>query len=372
VVLEPVLRIGELEGRDEYVFGDIGGMALTPGGEVYVLDSQVPAVRVYDGAGRHVRSFGSRGGGPGELGRPTGLAMLPDGRVLVSDPGNGRVNVFSADGEPLDSWRMSGGFFSSNQVHAAADGAVYVLTMLSEPMSEVLRTGLVRTGPEGTPMDTIHPPQWDFEPPVLTAQYESGDSRAIARASVPFAPQSTWTYSPLGYLVGGVSTRYAVEVFQPGDRILRIERAVEPVAVTAGERAHREFLTVRSMRSTDPSWRWSGPAIPATKAPFSSIRVDADGRIWVRIAAPGEVVPADERTEPRPGEAPGPEPWREPTVYDVFTDDGRLLGTLAMPPRFSWYGSSGDRVWGITRDELDVQHVTVLRLTTSAGEVATR
>lgn len=370
--LEPVLRIGELEGSDEYVFGNIGGVAMTPDGDLYVLDAQVPAVRVYDGAGRHARSFGSRGGGPGELARPTGLALLPDGRVLVSDPANGRANVYSGDGEPVDSWRISGGFMTSNQVQTTVSGEAYVLGMVSEPMVMPIRSGLLRVGPEGTPADTIHAPSWDFEPPVLLADFTSGQSRARSMMPLPFAPQAPWAFSPLGYVVGGVSTRYAVDAFLPDGRVLRMERALDPVPVTAGERAYREFLTVRNMRNTDAGWRWSGPPIPSTKAPFTSIRADMDGRIWVRIAAPGEVIPPDERPEPRPGQEAGPEPWREPDVYDVFDDDGRLLGTLAMPPRFSWYGSRGDRVWGITRDELDVQYVTVLRLVTSAGDAPAR
>lgn len=368
--LEPLLRIGELDGPDEVVFGNISGMALGPGGELYVLDSLVPAVRVYDRDGRHLRSFGSRGGGPGELERPTALAVHPDGRVLVSDPANGRVNVYSAQGEPEDSWRMSGGFFAGDQVQVTVDGAVYVLALLSPPMREPMRFGMARTGPEGTPADTIHAPDWGFEPPALMAHFERGDSRAISRAEVPFGPQAISVFNPLGYMVGGISTRYAIEAFHRDGRILRMERAHEPVPVTSGERAYHEFVTTRNMRRTDPDWRWNGPPIPMTKAPFSGVRADADGRIWVQVAARGEIVPPEERQEPRPGEEAGPAPWREPSVYDVFDPDGRLLGTLEMPPRFRWYGSRDDLVWGVARDELDVQYVTVLRLRTEGGAFA--
>ena len=39
------------------------------------------------------------GEGPGELNSPGGgLAVLTDGRVVVRDPGNQRLQVFSADG----------------------------------------------------------------------------------------------------------------------------------------------------------------------------------------------------------------------------------------------------------------------------------
>jgi hypothetical protein len=366
--VEPVLHIGVLEGAEEYIFGDVGGIVLSKEGLLYVLDVQVPAVRLYDTEGRHVCTFGRRGGGPGELAQPTGLGVLPDGRVLVSDPRNTRVNVYSADGEPLDSWPMPGNFSSSDQLHVTASGEAYVVAMLSEPMS--LRSGLIRVGPPGTPADTIQAPEWEFEPPILVAQVESGQSRAISRAPVPFGPQSTWTFSPLGHMVGGVSTRYAIDAFLPDGRVLRLERAVEPVPVAAGERAHREFTATRNMRQTDPSWRWSGSSIPSAKAPFTSVRADAEGRVWVRVAAVGEPIPSDERTEPKPGGAPGPDPWREPVVYDVYAPDGVLLGTVPMPRRFTWYGSRGEQVWGVTRDELGVEYVTLAKLGTARGDSA--
>ncbi|MGH7507030.1 MAG: hypothetical protein ACRELX_15340, partial [Longimicrobiales bacterium] len=42
------LRIGALDGPEEYTFGNIQGMAVDAGGRLYVLDRQVPVVRVYD------------------------------------------------------------------------------------------------------------------------------------------------------------------------------------------------------------------------------------------------------------------------------------------------------------------------------------
>jgi hypothetical protein len=356
------LRIGTLDGSEEYTFGRIDALAMTADGTIYMLDSQIPVVRVFSRDGRHLRSFGRRGEGPGELRQPTGLALLPDGRVLISDPANARVSVYSADGEPLDSWRMAGGFFTDEQVRVTRDGRVYVMALLSEPMSPEMRSGLVAVGPAGTHIDTLHAPDWGYQTAVLTAQFQQGESRSISRSGVPFTPQPTWTLHPDGYIVGGLSTRYAIEAFHRDGRVVRMERAVEPVAVLPGERAHREHAVTTSMRRTDPAWRWSGPAIPSTKPPFSGLRVDDDGRIWVRVAAVAEVVPAAERPEPSPGAAPGPEPWREPLVFDVFAADGRFLGTVRPPPRFTLSGARGDEVWGVIRDEFDVQYIAVLQI----------
>jgi hypothetical protein len=360
--LEEVVRIGALEGSDEYVFGRIAAVVVAPDGRIYVLDTQVPAVRVYDRAGRHVLSFGRRGEGPGEMRQPTGLALLPDGRVLVSDPGNARVVVYSPDGEALDAWRIPGGFFSNDQIRVTDDGRAYVLTLLSELGSPEMISGLVLTGPEGTAADTIIAPTWDFQPPTLTAQFQQGENRSMSLANVPFAPVTTWTLLPDGQVAGGVSTRYAIDVARAHGRTLRIERNAAPVAVAPDERSYHQHRTTTNLRRTDPNWRWSGPPIPDTKAPFSNVRADADGRLWVRVATAGEIVPPSERPEPQPGSAPGPEPWREPLAFDVFETDGRFLGTVTPPRRFTLHGARGDRLWGTVLDEYDVAYVVVLRL----------
>jgi hypothetical protein len=360
--LTEVVRIGALEGSDEYVFGRIAAVVVAPDGRIHVLDTQVPTVRVYDGDGRHLLSFGRRGEGPGEMRQPTGLALMPDGRVLVSDPGNARVSVYSADGDALESWHMSGGFFTDNQIRVTADGRAFVVTLLGEPGSAGMTAGLVRTGPQGTPSDTIVPPTWDFEPPTLTAQLQRGESRSMSLANVPFAPTTSWTLLPDGRVAGGVSTRYAIDIIENDARIRRIERASEPVYVAPGERSYHEHRTTSNMRRTDPNWRWSGPAIPDAKAPFSNVRADADGRLWVRVATAGEIVPPAERPEPQPGAAAGPEPWREPLAFDVFEADGRFLGTVTPPRRFTFHGARGDQLWGTILDEYDVAYVVVLKL----------
>jgi hypothetical protein len=48
--------------------------------------------------------------------------------------------------------------------------------------------------------------------------------------------------------------------------------------------------------------------------------------------------------------------------WDVFDADGRYLGVVSMPQRFSPRGLREDKVYGVWRDELDVQYVTRLRI----------
>jgi Mg-chelatase subunit ChlD len=75
------------------VAGRPRALAVTPQGRVLVLlDDET--VRVLDDSGAEVGRFGGFGRAPGQLQLAWDLAALPDGRVLVADRGNARVQVF--------------------------------------------------------------------------------------------------------------------------------------------------------------------------------------------------------------------------------------------------------------------------------------
>ena len=52
--------------------------------------------------------------------------------------------------------------------------------------------------------------------------------------------------------------------------------------------------------------------------------------------------------------------------WDVFDDQGRYLGQVTMPLRFQPVKFVGDEIYGIQRDELDVQYVVKLTIETAA------
>ena len=55
-------------------------------------------IQVLDGDGKRRRRWGGPGSAPGQLLAPRGIAVAPDGRVVVSDSGNHRMQIFAADG----------------------------------------------------------------------------------------------------------------------------------------------------------------------------------------------------------------------------------------------------------------------------------
>lgn len=378
-VLEPELRIGVFEGEEHYMFGEVRSIAVAPDGAIYAMDGQVPALRKYGPDGRYLATLGREGEGPGEYRGPDGgLAVLGDGRVVLRDPRNARLQLYGVTGEPAGSWPIRGNFNTSNPLVADTADRVYTQILL-DPTASVSdwKMGLVGYDPEtGEAVDTVPAPTWEYEEARLMAQHQSPDGgTSTSIGGVPFSPSSTWAFSPLGHMVGGLSTRYAIDQYHRDGRTLRIERGHEPVPVASGERSNREEVTRWGMRRTQPDWKWNGPSIPGEKPPFRSILVGRDGRIWVLLSQPAERIPDDEITEPDPGD-PNAQPvtrWREPVAFDVFESDGTYLGLVRAPGGFSLDPTpvfDGDRVWAVVRDALDVQYVTRFRVRRPADDQA--
>lgn len=362
VTLVPEVRIGVFEGADEYMLGNISGLAVDADGNIYTYDSQVPALRQYAPDGTFIRTFGRSGGGPGEYSNSDGgLTVLKDGRIVLRDPGNARFQLYRQDGTPAGEWRYMGGFFTSTPLYTDTAGNMYSTT-IDFGSGPPWKTSLVRHTPDGEPVDTIPVPDWDFESPQIRAERGDADNRSISINSVPFSPSDSWTFSPFGYFVGGVSTSYSIDLFR-SDGVLRIGRAVEPIPVQSAEKANAEAMATQNMRRMVSDWRWNGPPIPDAKPPFGRIMVAQDGRIWVGVSQPGELIPEDERDDPigPDGERRVVREWREPVAFDVFEPDGRYVGLVRAPAGFRGHPQPvirGDTVWAIITDGLGVQQIS--------------
>lgn len=106
-----------LWGRPDLV--SVHGISVAPGGAVWVTDCQLHVVRRYDAAGNAELELGTRGRGKpavthlGQFGQPfnmpTSAAIDSEGRIFVADGyGNRRVHRFSQQGELELSWGRSG------------------------------------------------------------------------------------------------------------------------------------------------------------------------------------------------------------------------------------------------------------------------
>ena len=364
--LVPEITIGRLEGADEYIFGRVWSIAVDDDWNVYVFDEQAHHVQVYDSAGVYVETLGGRGEGPGEFSRAEAIALLPDGRLVVRDPGHMRVQVFGPGPGERDEWRYNAGnSYSMSPIHTDGLGRTFLLARDMSRTDFVMQ--LIVLGPDGTPLDTIPQPSSGYEQATLTAGFSGPGGTGSSSAFVPFSPRFIWTVHPNGHFLTGVSSDYRIHL-PSDDDVLRIERALDPVPVSEGERESAAEPLIRSMRNTQPNWSWNGPPIPDHKPAFQALLAGKGGRIWVMLSTEGQAIENENYDPDNPRSAPVF--WREALRYDVFEPDGTYLGVVVPPEDFDNHPLpvfDGDRVWAVTTDEAGVERVVRYRIVVGGG-----
>ena len=80
-------------------------LALAADGSLYISDGYGNSrVHLFSSDFDHLTSWGEPGGGPGEFRLPHGIAVGPDGTVVVADRENSRLQFFSPEGRFLEEW----------------------------------------------------------------------------------------------------------------------------------------------------------------------------------------------------------------------------------------------------------------------------
>lgn len=321
------LRLGVAQGEEPYMFGRVLSLWAT-NEQIYIVDSQVRAVRVYTRDGRFLRNIGRPGQGPGEDDQPSAVAVLPDGRIIVRSyqPGQ-RTNVYSPDGTYLETWYGDPAFGTDAPPTVTYEGEYFTQARGVTPAEREERTqGMARAGPDGLEGSLHRFPT--IQRPDPAPRMRAGRTRF----RVPFWPGTRSAMAPSGAMVIGTTNQYRIVVGRPDGSTLIIERPVDAVAVSPEEREWQRRRLIASARRSDPSFNWDGSEIPGTRPVFSGIVADRSGRIWVW--RPSRLTRVPDCTE---------DPLDEDfeaivscfeieSVADVFDEaTGKLLGEVEFP-----------------------------------------
>lgn len=327
-------RVGSMDGGGPEMLAGPIDIEVDALGRVYVLEAAAMEVRVFDAAGRHVRTFGRKGGGPGEFNQPAGMTWGPGGELWVVDPANARYSVFDTAGTFLRSHLRS-----NNSIQmpwpGIVDSAGRVYDVSSDARNE--------SGPTLLRFDRAVERAEGFALPNPPEQHFRIDGRGgFLTRLVPFTPKGYWALSPDGRIWSGFADRYRLELKDVGGRTVRIvEKPFEPVPVTGAEKDS-------AAKTLDDFVEQGGNVdmglVPKTKPAFTSLQVDDRGYLWLEPSLPaGETALA----------------------FDVFDPEGRYVGRVALPANVTRIYTPvvrGDRLYAVTLDEMEVPQVVGFRL----------
>jgi hypothetical protein len=351
------LRIGAVAGEPEYQFGTLGFMDLDPEGNIYAADVQAQEVRVFDSQGEFVRTIGSPGSGPGELALGAAFVFVdPAGEVVVPDLGNQRVNRYSASGEPLGSFpiQLQQGIpriFAmdpSGRLLAQLQGvAIQGIAALEEGDPIVAYDTL------GSVVDTL-------------AMLPKGQTREVSGDQVRgriFAPEPVWDLDDTGSVYYAMSDRYKIFVNGPGGELIRIiTRDIEPKPVGEADKEAILDLLRQQYAQLGASPAQIQQALQvlyfADFYPvFGQFFVGPQGTLWAqRIRTAQDMASETEGGTPFDPQDIGAPEW------EVFDAEGRYLGVVDFPEGFSPRRVKGEDIYGVWRDEYDVQYIVRLRV----------
>lgn len=98
---------GQASGGEGVFYGP-RGIAIDPDGRVLVADTGNKRVQIFDKDGQFITQFGGGGLEPGRLDEPVGIAADAQGRIAVADTWNGRIQTFDRNGTPIAAWDIDG------------------------------------------------------------------------------------------------------------------------------------------------------------------------------------------------------------------------------------------------------------------------
>ena len=339
---DATLEIGVLDGDERHQFDNIRGVTRLEDGRYAVLNGGDSELRFYDESGRFLEAVGGVGQGPGELNRPEALLRLSGDSLLVPTRANYDASWFTSQGE----------FVRMARLDAARLGAV-VGSIWGCPR----RPGLL---PDGTFLacagngvernqleDTPRVSHWLVRVPYDVTWADTvgtvyGYSLALnyGAGATPVAAGG----DPLRLFVGDPAFFEIDAIEDQSGRVLSIRypNGLRPVGPSARER-YDDYLREWEA-SLPPGSRYEPPEdqwYSATMPGFSDLHYDPSGYLWAIDYAP---------------------PWVDSVSALVFSIEGHLLGSVALPTGFEIHEIGPDYLLGIWRDELDVEYIRVYSL----------
>ena len=302
------LTIGEPGAQNVYDFARVADVLRYPDGRIAVADDGNGVVRIFGADGRHQRTVGKLGDGPGEF-RSIRRILLGQERLWVFDPRRAQVSAFDDSGVLTETRPVQVGGAeaqSIGDVRLIRDGELFGIDG---------STTVPGTAP--SPLrDTAYVFRLGRTPRSVLAVSSSWTDQVVGgQSGLRTQPLTVPSWDVAGsnlYFSSGEHFEFAVA--DTAGRVRRIVRRLEPA--------------------------------PPTLPVYDDLLVDPSGDVWARRFG------------------------AEQTEWDLYDSRGSCRGTVRMPAGLTVHEIGEDYVLGVWRGGQDVAQVRLHRLVTQPDSAA--
>jgi hypothetical protein len=310
LLLRHDLTIGEDAADENSTFSELRSIQVDDQENIYALDMKEIKIKVFDKNGKFIRAFGTKGQGPGEIGMPIRMEMIPAGNLVIYDLGNNKFIFFSPDGKCLQE-TLTGKYWALSRFKFDSAGCIYADTRTYEETK--MSAELKKFSP-------------DFKPLLTVASFtEERNPRLITPFSNSFAMQRRQNDT----LIWMKTTKYEFTVVDgAGKPVKKIIRDWPPVKITAAikERMTKEDLGDQGL---PPGYKYE---VPSHFPPVYYFTIDDQDRLYVCTYA------YEEKED---------DYW---PYFDVFDAEGRYIAKFFHPRRELIFAVKKDKLYCMVQE----------------------
>ena len=278
-------------------------------GFVYISDMRANNIKKFDSLGKHIKTIGRMGQGPGEFNMPLQIVVVED-RLIIWDLGNRRLCILKTDGEFIKSVNVIRDEGWPQKMRALPDGDI------------ILEIEKIYYGEGDKPQDCkieLYSPDLEKKKTLFTQQVMRNKYRQIGSMFTniiqPFSPLVSWDIAPEGKIVIGYPEEYTIDFYDSAEgKTSSFSHKYKPVRVTEKDKenffAGMTFTSASGIQQGAPDHVLKYTEFPRFKPAFMDIVVDSDGNILV--------LPYLNITD------------KESNYFDAFDPNGTFIGEVQI------------------------------------------
>lgn len=308
IVFKEELSIGEIEGDENYMFGNSIAFNTDEEGNFYVSDPDNNRILKYDPNGKYLLTIGREGQGPGEFQSLSVAKFDKDNNLYITDIRNQRISFFDKDGKFLRHTRMLNRY--ENLSLNSKDIIIAIKTDTSQE-ANIQKTARILSLLDNKFSSLVELYKEEIKMPLPTGRDVSslGQFLADALSIWAFRPRIRYALAQNDFIYFGYPDKYEINIYSPEGKLAKkITRDYKPIEVD--EKDKEIFMEVAEEAFSSPSFTDDLKKIAFKKIKYTKYKPAYQSFSLMENGWLAVIVDSREN---------------EYTLFDIFDQEGRYI-----------------------------------------------